>query len=73
MVQGREARWRFAAGGARVALFPRGRASLLQMTDDNFNATQRNQLVLLEIAGRSLPATGSGPDAAAGAPGERED
>jgi hypothetical protein len=50
------------------------------MTDDNFNATQRNQFVLLEIAGRSLPATGSeqdaaasAPDAAASAPGGQED
>ena len=47
-----------------IALGPRlanGRQSLILMTDDNFNATQRNQFVLIEIAGIGFPGTGDGP------------
>ena len=50
-----------------IALGPRlanGRQSLILMTDDNFNPTQRTQLLLVEIAGLGaigLPATGDGP------------
>jgi 3-phytase len=46
-----------------IALGPRlpnGRQSLVLMTDDNFNPTQRSQFVLIEVAGIGLPGTGDG-------------